>query len=426
MRIVHIAAGAGGSYCGACNHDVALVQGLRARGHDVLLCPLYTPLHTDVQAPDSTGIFYGGINTWLQQHVRIFRRTPRLIDWLFDRPLLLKAVSRRAIETRPENLGDMTVSVLRGADGLQRKELERLITFLKAGARPDVVNLTNSLLSALAPPIREQLRVPVVCALQGEESFIARLPHAHRSEAVKLIRSNAEAVGLFIAPYAGYAEEMAEFLAVPRERIRVVRPGIDLAHYRSSGRRPREPFRIGFLSRVSHSKGIDILCQAWILLERECPGSVLAIAGRTKGAGKEFWARLRARLAGAGLATRLEYAGEPDLEGKARFLSSCSVFCLPSRFPERRGTAVLEAMASGLPVVLPELGIYKELVDMSGGGMLVPPEDPPALADALAALRHDPQAADAMGKNAREGVARHFGADAMVEETLAAYQTIVS
>ncbi len=183
MRIAYIAAGAGGSYCGACTRDVALARGLTARGHDVLLLPLYTPLRSDLAHPGMGRIFYGGINAYLQQRFGLFRRTPRFIDWLFDRPALLRAVSRFAIETEPEGLGEMTVSVLRGTEGRQRKELEKLVAFLEREHRPDVVNLTNSLLSAVAPEIKRRMGVPLFCTLQGEETFVARLPQPHRDEA---------------------------------------------------------------------------------------------------------------------------------------------------------------------------------------------------------------------------------------------------
>ena len=134
MRITYIAAGAAGSYCGACARDVALCRGLIARGHDVLLVPLYTPLRSDLPMPRVERVFYGGINAWLQDRSGLFRKTPRFVDWIFDRPWLLNLVARAAIETRPEELGAMTVSVLRGAEGPQRKELEKLVAFLEEKA----------------------------------------------------------------------------------------------------------------------------------------------------------------------------------------------------------------------------------------------------------------------------------------------------
>ena len=67
-----------------------------------------------------------------------------------------------------------------------------------------------------------------------------------------------------------------------------------------------------------------------------------------------------------------------------RFLQSLSVFCLPSRYAEQRAMACLEAMAAGVPVVAPRLGLFPELIGLTGGGLLVPVEDPAAVAEALA------------------------------------------
>jgi len=429
MRIAYLAAGAAGSYCGACACDAALARGLRAAGHDVALVPLYTPLRVDGPDPGAGGVFLGGINCWLQQRCGLFRRTPRFVDWLLDRPALLRLASRFAVETAPERLGPMTVSVLRGADGRQRKELARLLRFLASDVRPEVVNLTNSLLSGLAPAIKSKLGVPVVCTLQGEESFIGRLPSPFREEAQALLRSNAEAVDLFVAPAAAYAAEMAEYLAVGRERVCSVLPGIDVAPYAAGQQgesRPDGAFRIGFLSRISPAKGLDILVEAFRLLERERPAAaVLAVAGQSDAAGKRFWNELASGLAKDGLAERVEFAGEVDLAGKVDFLGRCSVFCLPSRHPERRAVAALEALAAGVPVVGPVTGLFPEIVALTGGGVLVPPADPQGLAAALAALRDDPERRARMSRAAAQGARRHFSVEAMAARMIEVYGEVI-
>ena len=131
MRITYLAAGAGGNYCGACQRDVALIRGLLARGHDARMLELYTPVRTDGPLPPRSCVFYGGVNVYLQQRFAVFRHTPRFVDWVLDRRRVLDAASRFAVETRPEELGEMTVSVLRGPAGAQRKELSRLVRFLE-------------------------------------------------------------------------------------------------------------------------------------------------------------------------------------------------------------------------------------------------------------------------------------------------------
>jgi glycosyltransferase involved in cell wall biosynthesis len=427
MRIVYMAAGAGGTYCGACQRDIALVTYLQSRGHDVIMLPLYTPIRTDLPDPSARSLFLGGINCYLQQRFAFFRKTPRLLDWLFDRRSLVNLASRFAVSTRPEELGDMTVSVLRGEDGQQRKELDRLLSFLQTKERPDVVNITNSLLVALAPVIKRRLGVPVVCTLQGEESFVARLTPQHREASLALLRGHAQQVDLFISPHQSYADEMASWLGIPRERIVVIRPGVVVNQFSSAGSRQRNPFRIGWLSRVSPVKGLDTLVDAFsVLAHKHGRGNeILAVAGERVGESDVFWHNLRNRLVAEGLGNRLEDIGQVDLDGKRRFLQSLSAFCLPSRIDERRAVACLEAMASGVPVIVPPRGIFPELISLTGGGLLVP-DDPRKLAEAFVRLRDDSEEADRMGTSGAEGVRRYYSAETMGELTIQAYQKVTA
>lgn len=427
MNITYIAAGAAGSYCGACMRDVVLARGLTARGHDVQLLPMYTPLRADGPDVSADRVFLGGINAYLQDKSAIFRHTPAFLDRLLDNRLLLKLVSRFAIKTRPQDLGGMTVSVLRGPDGRQRKEVDKVVRYLEECPRPDVINLTNSLLSGLVPAMRERLDVPLVCTLQGEESFIGEFDEPHRSQAIDLLRQHARAIDLFIAQGEAHADEMTEFLAVEPERIQVVRPGVDLELYSEPEARAREPFRIGYLSRIAPEKGLDVLCDAFRIIEARRPGqAILCIAGEIRGPNKLFWKSLRADLDRHGLLDRVEYVGAPDGPEKVRFLRSCSIFAVPSRLPERRAMAWLEAMAAGLPVVAPDRGVFPEIVSLTGGGVVVPTDTPEALADATSKLQDDPDQADRLGRSARAGVVEHFSGDRMVTDTLAAYEKLIA
>ncbi len=71
-------------YCGSCLRDNALAAELLARGHDVLLTPVYTPTRTDERNVSGAHVFFGGISVYLEQHASIFRHTPRLLDRLWD------------------------------------------------------------------------------------------------------------------------------------------------------------------------------------------------------------------------------------------------------------------------------------------------------------------------------------------------------
>src|SRR6478672_11605740 len=143
MKIAFITAGAAGMYCGSCMKDNTLVSALTRLGHDALLIPTYTPIRTDEEDVSQGRVFFGGINVYLQQKAGLFRYTPGLFDRLLDFPRLLRWVSRFAVRTKYSELGELTVSMLRGRDGKQRKEVAKLSDWLANDVKPDVVLLTN-------------------------------------------------------------------------------------------------------------------------------------------------------------------------------------------------------------------------------------------------------------------------------------------
>src|SRR5215831_13616791 len=126
MKILAFTAGAAQMYCGSCIRDNALAAELKRQGHDVILLPIYTPTLTDEENVSDDRIFFGGISVYLEQYSSLFRRTPRLLDRIWDSRWALKLASRRSIAVNPRLLGELTVSTLRGEDGFQRKEFEKL------------------------------------------------------------------------------------------------------------------------------------------------------------------------------------------------------------------------------------------------------------------------------------------------------------
>ncbi len=413
-------------YCGACARDVVTVRGLRARGHDVRVVPLYTPLRIDGdEAFPTEPVFLGAINVYLQGRFAVLRRTPAFLDRILDNRALLKLVSRFAIDTRASELGEMTVSVLAGTDGRHGKEFRRLLRYLEGQPAPDVVVLTNTMLSALAPQLKRHSGVAIVCELQGEDAFVGAMPEPHRSRAQELMRRNARAVDLFISPGERYAREMAGFLALEPQQVRVVRTGLPADGYRHAGPRSREPFTIGYLSVIARGKGLDVLVDAWrMLVEGQGREANLHVAGRVLDDG--YWREIRSAVSEYGLDRRFEYWGEVHFAGKLRFLRGCSAFCLPTRLPEVRGLAAMEAIAAGVPVVVPDAGVFPEMLSLVGGGKLFPPEDSEALAAALARLMDDPEEADRLGREGAQAVAVHYGAEQAVEGTLAALEEVVA
>src|SRR5688572_15896708 len=218
-------------YCGSCTRDNALARELLARGHDVTLAPVYTPTRPDEPNVSRDRVLFGGLSVYLQQYVPLFRATPRLLDRLWDSPAVIRAFAGRAIKTDARLLGELTISMLRGEQGVLHKEFDKLVEWTHGEAVPDVVDLPNSLLIAMAAPLKRVLNRPVCCTLQGEEFFLDGLVPPYREQALQLIREQVPTIDRFIAVSDYAAGFMSTYLTIPRDRISVVPLGITLDGY---------------------------------------------------------------------------------------------------------------------------------------------------------------------------------------------------
>jgi glycosyltransferase involved in cell wall biosynthesis len=427
VKILSITAGAAGMYCGSCFRDNALAVELIAQGHDVSLVPVYTPTRTDEPNVSQPQVLFGGISVYLQQRFRLFRRVPRALDRLWDSPSLIRAFAARAETTDPRLLGALTISMLRGEAGVLKKEFEKLVDWARAEPLPDVINLPNSLLIAMAKPLRAALARPVCCTLQGEELFLDGLPPPFRDEAIALIRRQAGDVDRFLAVSDYCARFMADLLAIPAGRISVVPLGINMAGY---GARPARPngFVVGYLARIAPEKGLHVLADAFARFCRlagRTPARLEA-AGYLAPAHHGYLAGVRRRLEAEGLGDRFTYHGEVDRAAKIEFLRRLDVLSVPATYDEPKGLFLLEAMAAGVPVVQPRRGAFVEIVEQTGGGLLVAPDDPAALADGLLAVCRDRELAAGLSVRALEGVRASFTIQQSARRLVDVYDAVVA
>ena len=414
-------------YCGSCLRDNALAAELIARGHDVTLLPIYTPTLTDEANVSNGKVFFGGISVYLEQYVPLFRRSPRWLDRLWDSKPLLQLASRRSISTSPKMLGELTVSMLKGEDGFQQKEVTKLLEWIKHEAPPDVVSLPYSLLLGLAQPIKAALGRPVCCTLQGEDLFLDGLQEPYRSEAMSLIRAHIKHVDAFIAVSDYYAEFMPGYLNVPREKIRVVPLGINLDGYHSRPTARSQTFTIGFFARVAPEKGLHVLAEAYRMLRAsgELPASRLEAAGYIAPEHKKYLADIEDKMNEAGLGADFSYHGVLDRDQKIAFLRSLDVLSVPATYDEPKGMFLLEAMACGVPVVQPARGGFTEIVEKTGGGLLVEKDDPESLGQGLLQIFNDPQLGVRLGESGLQKVHEHYSVARMADRALEAYASVL-
>lgn len=414
-------------YCGSCARDNGLALELIARGHDVTLLPVYTSTRTDETNASRPQVLFGGISVYLQQYVPLFRKTPRFLDRLWDSPRFIDAFAERAVSNDPRLLGDLTISMLQGERGVLHKEFDKLLDWMSREPLPDVINLPNSLLIALAAPLRQAVKRPVCCTLQGEELFIDGLVAPYREQALDLIRQQVSQVDRFIAVSEFCARFMSEYLRIPEEKIAVVPLGINMAGYERRSPEPEDgEFRVGYFARIAPEKGLHVLADAYVRFRSRTGNARIRLeaAGYTAPSHQAYMNDVRGKLEKAGRAGEFSYRGVLDRDGKLAFLKGLDVLSVPATYDEPKGMFLLEAMASGVPVVQPRQGAFIEIVEKTGGGLLVEPDDADALADGLYALWLDRAKLGSLAERAFRGVRSHYSVTHSADRVLEVYRDL--
>jgi len=428
-KVVYITAGAGGMYCGSCIRDNTLVTGLEELGWDILLLPLYTPIRVDEEDHSVDQVFFGGINVYLQQKIPLFRHLPAFLDRWLDNPALIRRVASGAMSVSAAELGDMTLSMVKGEHGFQKKEVKRLVHWLKELVKPDLICLTNLLVGGCIPALQRELGVPVLVTLQGDDVFLDELQEPWREQVLSEMKTLASAADGFITFSDYYRDRMVELFEVPAEKFSITPLGATVEEFDSvyESRKNRESGQvIGYFARLAPEKGFDLIIDAFLRLAPRFPEATLRVAGWLSDKDKDFYEEQLQKIESSGLSDRFIHVEAPDGEAKKAFLEQLDVFSVPTRFTEPKGLYLLEAFACGLPAVQPRKGIFPELMEASGGGLLFEPESAESLAEELGNLLSDPEAARVRGESGRRWVEQSADRSAMAGATGEVFEKFLS
>lgn len=429
MRVAYLAAGAGGMVCGSCLRDNRVAATLIEMGRDVVLLPLYTPLRTDeVDVSAQNPVFFGGVNVYLRQRSALFRMVPRFLSRWLDSRAILERTARWSGNVDPTQLGELTVSVLEGVHGRQRREFETLTTFLRE-MRPAVIHLPNLPFIGIADELRARTGAKIICTLSGEDIFLDELIEPYRSRAFELIRSRAGSVDSFVSVTDYYARHAVAHFGLPADKIHIVPLGIEHEAFEVSAPAD-EVFTIGYLARICPAKGLANLADALIALRQQGRVCRVRAAGYMSAADRSYLSAIEEKMRRAGVADSFEYCGELTREQKVAFLRSLHVLSVPTEYAEAKGIYVLEALAAGVPVVQPNHGSFPELVAATNGGVTYDPPSGPesvaSLARAIAAVMDDPALRTKLGAEGRRIVHESFNHRVMADRTWAVYEKTVA
>lgn len=424
MKIVYIAPGFGGTfYCQNCVHSVNLAAAFKNSGHTAVIVPMYLPFRNDMPVDQETPIFYGAINVYVKEKYPFLAYLPSWIEKMLDSRFLLRWVSSRSGVTDPTGLEEMTISVMKGAGGKQARELERLIVWLGNEVKPDVVHCANALLIGIAAAVKQKLRIPVFCGIQDEDSWLDKMREPFSSQGWKLIRDGSDMIDGFVSASSYYAERVRSRAGVPAEKIYVVSEGIETAVYKKKTPTFNPPV-IGYLSRMTDTLGLDILVDAFMLLKKDKKHEKvkLKISGGMSREDKGCTEKIKKRLAGSGFLNDAHI--DPDLyaRDKNAFFNSLTLLSVPARQGEAAGIFMLEAMASGIPVVQPDIGSYPEIIQNTNGGIVYKPNDAKTLAETLAKALKDPENIITMSRQGYDRVRALYTLETMRDALLRLYK----
>jgi glycosyltransferase involved in cell wall biosynthesis len=435
--IAYLTSGAAGMYCGSCMHDNSLARALQGIGWDVQLIPTYTPIRTDEKNVTIDHVFFGGINVYLQQKIPVFRHIPAMLDRFFDNPWLIRKMTANASETSPKLLGSLTVSMLQGIHGNQRKEVKRLVSWLKKEVKPDALLLSNILIAGFVPYFKQELNVPVVVTLQGDDIFLDSLPANFEKQAVDEIRKIGNQIDAFIYHSQFYADKMNQWFNLDPAKTKITPLAIDSADFQDEPKPsdrisaiPESHFSIGYLARIAPEKGLHLLVDAFIQIKQNATAdsaaknAQLLVAGWLGSHNETYADDQFAKIESAGLQDDYHFLGTIDRNEKIEFLKRIDLFCVPTSYAEPKGLYVLEALANGIAVVQPKHGAFPEMIESTGGGVLFEPENVTDLASQLEALINDAGHRKKLAETGRNNVLAHRNPSSMARDTASVFESL--
>ena len=428
MNIIQIIPGSGGSfYCGNCLRDSKYFNALRSEGHNVIKIPMYLPLFDDECNTPDVPIFYGAISLYLKQVYPVFRKAPAWIDKLLNSKPMMKIAASMAGSTRAKGLEDMTVSMLLGEEGRQKKELDYMVNWIAEHCKPDIIHISNALLLGLARRFKEKIGVPVLCTLQDENVWIDPMQPNFQKKIWELMHERAKDVDVLVAVSHFFAGVMKQRMNIPDEKIKTIHLGVDVNDYNYIP--PREKERnVGYISRMCHKDGFDIVVDAFIELKKKSgfEDVKLIATGGSTGDDTKFLKEQKRKLKENNLLSFFEII--PEFSGKTinNFFKKVAVVSVPVRIGEAFGLYLLEAMASGVPVVQPALGAFPEIIEISGGGVTYMPNTPQKLSETWAELLSNPEKLEELSKKGHEATRNKFNIHSHVKEIITLYERCIN
>jgi glycosyltransferase involved in cell wall biosynthesis len=267
--------------------------------------------------------------------------------------------------------------------------------------------------------------VPVLCSLQDEDVWVDAMQPQFQQKIWDLMHERAEDVDAMVAVSNYFSDEMKKRMKLNPEKVHTFYLGVDANDYRYIPVQEK-PRNVGYISRMCHKDGFDIVVDAFIDLKKNTgfeDVKLIATGGLT-GDDKKFLKEQKQKIKDNNLENSFEIIEEFEGDARHNFFNKVSIVSVPVRIGEAFGMYLLESMASGIPVVQPALGAFPEIVAKSGGGITYFPNTPIKLSETWADLLSNPEKLKKLSQDGYEGTKKNFNIHNHAAEIIGLYERL--
>lgn len=421
MKIAYIAPGFGGTfYCTNCNNIIELARAFRKEGHRVMVTSMYIPFRVDIPYQIESPVFFGAVSSYLKDKYPAFEHMPLWIEKLLDSKPMLKYAAKKSGTTDPKGLETLTLSMMKGEQGTQKDEIERLIKWINEKVQPDIIHLANGLLIGIGVELKKALNIPVFCTLEDETVWLDNMEEPYKSEGWKLIYEGSKTIDGFITPSQHYADIIKEKTGLSDGKVHVISNGIKIAKYKYHEPSFNPPI-IGYLSRFTKCLGLDIIADAFVILKERYKMDRLKfrVSGGYTPEDKLYFNEVLKKMEKYKDFIEVDpYLYQNDINN---FYKQITLLCVPTCFGEASGVFLMESIACGIPVIEPDMGVYPSIIRNTGSGITFKNNNPEEIAKAIYDLLTDPVKLKQMSRNGRDNIFK-YDIENTVEKLLEVYQ----
>ncbi len=271
--------------------------------------------------------------------------------------------------------------------------------------------------------VHARSRVPAIAAFFASRITNVKFITSAHGYYSKNIFSYVMGWGKFVIAISNpIAKHMIEDFGVPYNRIRIIHRGVDLDKFRfsSPGDKNKNEFTMGIIARITPLKGHTDFIKAAALVSRAIPKLKVLIVGDASKDKLKYKEELELLIRRLGLQPIVEFMGFQ--ENIPEVLSKMDVLVSATTTPEAFGRTIIEAQASGVPVVATRVGGVLDVIKNNINGLLCFPNDPKGMSEAILKIAKDKNLAQQLAINGRKNVEDNFSVKKMLESTLKVYE----